>query len=61
MTTTFEHKLVRFELGWKGFDYDGIERRLGELGAEGWEAVSTLQPSLGAAATDIVVLLKRTR
>lgn len=61
MTTAFEHKIVRFELGWKGFDYTGIERHLSDLGAEGWEAVSTMQPSIGAAATDIVVLLKRPR
>ncbi|MCX6464237.1 MAG: hypothetical protein NTW05_11695 [Pseudonocardiales bacterium] len=61
MTTAFEHRIVRFELGWAGFDYAGIERRLSDLGAEGWEAVSTLQPSIGAAATEIVVLLKRTR
>lgn len=38
-----------------------MERRLNELGHEGWEAVSTLQPSVGAAATDILVLLKRAR
>lgn len=61
MTTAFEHRIVRFELGWRGFDYADVERRLSELGAEGWEAVSTLQPSIGAAATDIVVLLKRVR
>ena len=59
MTQTFEHKIVRFELGWKGFDYAGIENHLSDLGAQGWEAVSTLQPSVGTATTDIVVLLKR--
>lgn len=61
MSTAFEHKIVRFEMGWKGFDYAGIERHLSDLGAEGWETVSTLQPSIGAAATDIVVVLKRIR
>ncbi len=61
MTTAFEHKIVQFGLGWKGFDYAEIERHLSELGAQGWEAVSTMQPSIGAAATDIVVLLKRPR
>jgi hypothetical protein len=61
VTTAFEHKIVRFEMGWKGFDHPGLERHLSDLGAEGWEAVSTLQPSIGAAATDIVVLLKRIR
>ena len=58
MTNAFEHKIVKYELGWKGFDHAEIERH---LGAQGWETVSTLQPSIGAAATDIVVLLKRPR
>ncbi len=61
MTAAFEHKIVTYGMGWKGFDYAEIERQLSDLGAQGWEAVSTLQPSIGAAATDIVVLLKRPR
>lgn len=61
MTTAFEHRIVRFEMGWRGFDYAGLERQLSDLGAEGWEVVSTLQPLIGAAATDIVILLKRVR
>lgn len=61
MTTAFEYKILRYELGWRGFDYAGMERHLSDLGAEGWEAVNTLQPSIGATATDIVVLLKRVR
>lgn len=61
VTTAFEHKIVKYELGWKGFDYAEMERHLDELGRQGWEAVSTIQPSLGSAATDIVVLLKRSR
>jgi Domain of unknown function (DUF4177) len=61
MAKVFEHKIVKFELGWKGFDHDEMERQLNDLGREGWEAVSSLQPSIGAAATDILVLLKRAR
>jgi hypothetical protein len=61
MTKVFEHKIVKFELGWKGFDHEEMERQLNDLGREGWEAVSSLQPSIGAAATDILVLLKRAR
>lgn len=59
MTTVFEHRIVKFSLGWKGFDHEEMERRLNDLGREGWEAVSSLQPSIGAAPTDILVLLKR--
>jgi hypothetical protein len=61
MTKVFEHKIVKFELGWKGFDHDEMERQLNDLGSQGWEAVSSVQPSIGAAPTDIVVLLKRAR
>jgi hypothetical protein len=61
MTKVFEHRILKFELGWKGFDRDEMERQLNDLGREGWEAVSSLQPSIGAAATDILVLLKRAR
>lgn len=61
MTTVVEHKIVTFGLGWKGFDHDEMERQLNELGREGWEAVAGLQPSVGAAPTDILVLLKRVR
>ena len=57
----FEHKIVTYQLGWKGFDYAEMEGQLSELGSQGWEAVSVVQPSLGTAATDIVVLLKRSR
>ncbi|GAA0896326.1 DUF4177 domain-containing protein [Pseudonocardia zijingensis] len=61
MTRAFEHKIVKFELGWKGFDHEEMERQLDELGRQGWEAVSSLQPHVGTAATDILVLLKRAR
>jgi hypothetical protein len=61
MIKAFEHKIVKFELGWTGFDHDEMERQLNDLGRQGWEAVSSVQPSIGAAATDILVLLKRVR
>jgi hypothetical protein len=61
MTAVFEHRIVTFGLGWKGFDHDEMERQLNELGRQGWEAVTSLQPSVGAAPTDILVLLKRAR
>lgn len=61
MTKVFEHKIVTFGLGWKGFDHDEMERQLNELGRQGWEVVSSLQPSVGAAPTDILVLVKRAR
>lgn len=59
--TTFEYRIVTYALGWKGFDYASIEGQLTKLGAEGWEAVNALQPSIGSAPTDIVILLKRAR
>ena len=61
MTKVFEHRIVKFELGWKGFDHDEMERQLNELGRQGWEDVSSLQPSIGAAATGILVRLTRAR
>jgi hypothetical protein len=61
MAAMYEHKIVKFGFGWKGFDYDEMERLLDDLGAQGWEAVSSLQPVIGAASTDILVLLKRAR
>lgn len=38
----FEHKVLKFTWGWKGFDYAAIENELNELGAEGWETVGTM-------------------
>ncbi|MET0191087.1 MAG: DUF4177 domain-containing protein [Pseudonocardia sediminis] len=62
MATTFEHKLMKYDQKWKGFDYGAIERDLVDLGAEGWEVVSTIVPSMGSGhTTEIAVLLKRTR
>ncbi|MBW0101191.1 DUF4177 domain-containing protein [Pseudonocardia sp. KRD291] len=59
MAATFEHKVLNYALGWKGFDYSKIESELNDLGGQGWEVVGTVQPSVGAAPTDIVVFLKR--
>jgi hypothetical protein len=39
MTKVFDHKIVKFELGWKGFDHEDMERQLKDLGSQGWEAV----------------------
>jgi hypothetical protein len=61
MSTRFEHKVVRFGWGWKGFDYAAMEQELNALGAQGWETVGTLVPSVGAGqSTEIAVVLKRT-
>lgn len=61
MTTVYEHRVVRFELGWRGFDHEEVERQLDDLGRQGWQAVSSLQPSIGGASSDILVILTRAR
>ncbi|MBP2479419.1 hypothetical protein JOF53_008291 [Crossiella equi] len=62
MATAFEHKVLTYKLGWKGFDYSGMENDLNELGAQGWETVSTIVPSVGAGQSiEIGVILKRAR
>jgi hypothetical protein len=61
MNEQWEYKVLRYELGWKGYDYDRIEQDLNELGREGWEAFDMISPSIGSAATTIVVILKRPR
>lgn len=61
-TTVFEHTIVKFTWGWKGFDYAAMEQELNELGAQGWETVSTVVPSVGAGQSlEIGVILKRAR
>ncbi|NRB55983.1 MAG: DUF4177 domain-containing protein [Salinicola sp.] len=56
----WEYKVLTFKLRLKGFDYEGMERELSELGKTGWEAFSTMAPSYGAGqAIEVVVLLKR--
>lgn len=61
MNPQWEHKVLTYDLGWKGYDYDKIEQDLNELGRQGWEALDTISPSIGSAATTIVVILKRAR
>lgn len=59
---TFEHKVLIFKFGWKGFDYTQMERDLNELGSEGWETVGTLAPSIGSGhANEIAIFVKRAR
>ena len=38
MNERWEHKVLTYDLGWKGYDYDRIEQDLNELGRQGWEA-----------------------
>ena len=57
MNTRWEHKVLKYKLGWKGFDYEQIEQELDELGRQGWEALGTVAPSY---SQDLVVILKRT-
>lgn len=58
----FEHRILKFAWGWKGFDYAAMETEINELGAQGWEAVGTIVPSVGAGqSTEIAIVLKRTR
>ena len=58
----FEHKVLTFTWGWKGFDYAAIEKELNALGADGWEAVGTIVPSVGAGQSiEIGVIVKRSR
>lgn len=60
MAAQWEYKVLTHKYGWKGFKYDEIELDLSELGREGWEAVSTVAPSVGQGhATEIAVVLKR--
>lgn len=62
MATEFEHKVLTYELRWKGFDYAQIERDLNDLGSQGWETVSTIVPSVGAGQTmEIGIIVKRDR
>ena len=61
MNEQWEHKVLTYEPRWKGYDYDRIEQDLDELGRQGWEAIDTISPNIGSAATTIVVVLKRAR
>lgn len=60
MAAQWEHKILKFKLGMKGFDYVQMERDLNDLGRKGWEAVDTLSPSFGSGqAIEIAVILKK--
>ncbi|MEQ3553874.1 hypothetical protein WIS52_25645 [Pseudonocardia nematodicida] len=60
MAHRFEHRVLKYSYGWKGFDYSQMEADLAELGAEGWEAVGTIVPSVGAGQTiEIGLIVKR--
>ncbi|MBK1783736.1 DUF4177 domain-containing protein [Prauserella cavernicola] len=57
----FEHKILTYEMKWKGFPYSQMEKELNELGREGWESVGTIVPSIGNGQThEISIVLKRT-
>ncbi|MFR9730725.1 DUF4177 domain-containing protein [Saccharopolyspora sp. MS10] len=59
---TWEHKVATYQQGWKGFDYDKIGAELDRFGAEGWEVVGTLTPTIGTGHTvEVGVILKRPR
>ncbi|MDL5159089.1 DUF4177 domain-containing protein [Actinomycetospora termitidis] len=61
MDNRFQYKVLTYKLGWKGFKYEQMEQDLNELGAQGWDTVSTLAPSYGQGQTlDVAVILKRT-
>lgn len=60
MNARWEHKVLIYKLGWKGFDYDQIEQDLNELGRQGWEALDMIAPSVGSGqAIELVVILKK--
>lgn len=61
MTTQWEYKVLTYELGWKGYDYDQIEQDLNELGRQGWEALDTIAPNIGSGSIKIAVILKKAR
>lgn len=60
MAAQWEHKILKYKLKMKGFDYEEIERDLNDLGRKGWEAVGTMAPSFGSGqAIELAVILKR--
>ncbi|MGI5217055.1 DUF4177 domain-containing protein [Nocardia sp. CA-290969] len=60
MAAQWEHKVLKYKLGMKGFDYGRMEQDLNDLGRKGWEAVGTLAPSFGSGqAIEIAVILKK--
>ncbi len=62
MTAQWEYKALKYEWGWKGFDYDQVEQDLNEHGRQGWEALDTIAPSVGSGQViELIVILKRAR
>lgn len=60
MTQTWENKILKYDFGWKGFDYKKIEEDLNAHGRQGWELIETMIPSLGTGQSlEIVAVLKR--
>jgi hypothetical protein len=56
----FEHKVLKYTHGWKGFDYAQMEADLTDLGSQGWEAVGTISTAIGNGTThEIAVFVKR--
>jgi hypothetical protein len=60
MAAQWEYKVVTFKFHLKGFDYGQIELDLNDFGRQGWEAISTIAPSIGQGQVmEVAVLLKR--
>lgn len=45
MNTNWEHKVLTFKMGWKGFPYSQIEADVNQLGQDGWEWCSPCSPA----------------
>jgi hypothetical protein len=62
MSSMAEYEVLRFQTGWRGFDYSKIKNELNSLGNQGWRVVGTHDVSPGGnVATEIVILLERLR
>jgi hypothetical protein len=60
MATAWENKVLTYKFGWKGFDWSEIQDELNQYGAEGWEVVDTIAPSLGNGQTlEVAIVIKR--
>ena len=60
MASTFEYEVLRYQIGWKGFDYKKIKEQLNELGSQGWRVVGNHDANISAGvASEMVVLLER--
>jgi hypothetical protein len=47
MSKRWQYKVVEIKAGFLGLKAAHIEERLGQLGMQGWELVSTVQHGLG--------------